>query len=213
MDTRRQQSNQTPDRHLDISDLNPDPFAQFHAWFQDARDAALPDANAMTLATATSDGTPSARTVLMKGLDETGIVFFSNYESHKSRELTENPRAAVVFYWQPLGRQVRVAGKVERVTQDESFAYFSSRHRGSRLGAWASRQSEPLETRQELLDRVRDLEARYPGEDIPLPPHWGGYRILPEMFEFWESRESRLHDRFRFTRSDDGTWVAQRLQP
>ncbi len=213
MDTRRDDSNQTPDRHLDIGELDPDPFVEFQTWFSGAREAGIPDANAMILATATADGVPSARTVLLKGTDETGLVFFTNYESHKGRELSENPRAAVVFYWQPLGQQVRVAGTVERVSQDESFAYFSSRHRGSRLGAWASRQSEPLETRQELLSRVEEIDQRYPGDDVPLPPHWGGFRILPEMFEFWESRESRLHDRFRYTRQADGSWTIQRLQP
>lgn len=213
MDTRRDDSHQTPDRHLDIGELDPDPFVEFQTWFNAARDAGIPDSNAMILATATADGVPSARTVLLKGVDETGLVFFSNYESHKGRELAENPVAAVVFYWQQLGQQVRVAGTVERVSQEESFAYFSSRHRGSRLGAWASRQSEPLETRQELLSRVEELDQRYPGEDIPLPPHWGGYRILPEMFEFWESRESRLHDRFRYSRQSDGSWTVQRLQP
>lgn len=213
MDTRRQDSHQLGDQHLDSDDLDPDPFAQFHDWYQQAWDAGIPDANAMILATATSDGLPSARTVLLKGLDETGLVFFTNYESHKGRELTENPRAAVVFYWQQLGRQVRVEGAVERVTAEESFNYFRTRHRKSRLGAWASRQSEPLDSRHELMDRVNELDERYPGDDIPLPPHWGGYRILPEMFEFWESRENRLHDRFRYSRDDDGTWQVQRLQP
>lgn len=213
MDTRRDDSHQTPDRHLDIGELDPDPFVEFQSWFNAARDAGIPDSNAMILATATANGVPSARTVLLKGVDDTGLVFFTNYESHKGRELSENPVAAVVFYWQQLGQQVRVAGQVERVSQDESFAYFSSRHRGSRLGAWASRQSEPLETRQELLSRVEELDQRYPGEDIPLPPHWGGFRILPEMFEFWESRESRLHDRFRYSRQPDGSWTVQRLQP
>lgn len=213
MDTRRDDSNQTQDRHLDIGELDPDPFVEFQTWFSGAREAGIPDANAMILATATADGVPSARTVLLKGTDETGLVFFTNYESHKGRELSENPRAAVVFYWQPLGQQVRVAGTVERVSQEESFAYFSSRHRGSRLGAWASRQSEPLETRQELLSRVEEIDQRYPGDDVPLPPHWGGFRILPQMFEFWESRESRLHDRFRYTRQADGSWTIQRLQP
>jgi pyridoxamine 5'-phosphate oxidase len=213
MDTRRLEDEQSPDRHLDIDDLHKDPFLQFDAWFSAAREAGIPEANAMVLATSTLDGTPSARTVLLKGTDQRGLVFYTNYESQKGREISENPRAAAVFYWQPMGQQVRVAGEVERVTQEESYTYFSSRHRGSRLGAWASRQSEPLETRQELLDRVRDIDARYSGGDIPLPPHWGGFRIVPEMFEFWESRESRLHDRFRFTRSDDGSWSIQRLQP
>jgi pyridoxamine 5'-phosphate oxidase len=213
MDTRRDQTHQTTDPHLDIGELDGNPYAQFDVWFQSARDAGIPDANAMVLATATLDGVPSARTVLLKGVDHSGLVFFTNYESQKGRELVENPRAAAVFYWQPVGRQVRVAGSVERVSQEESFEYFSSRHRGSRLGAWASRQSEPLETRQELLDRVKDLEARYPGDDIPLPPHWGGFRLVPDLFEFWESRENRLHDRFRYSLAEDGTWTIQRLQP
>lgn len=213
MDTRRESHGTQQDQHLDIEELNADPFIQFQEWFQAAHDADIPDANAMILATSTSDGVPSARTVLLKGIDSSGLVFFTNYESQKGRELAENPHAAIVFFWQPLGRQIRASGRVERVTQDESFEYFSSRHRGSRLGAWASRQSEPLESRKILLDRVQELSERYPGEDVPLPPHWGGYRILPEMFEFWESRESRLHDRFRYSRSDDGTWEIQRLQP
>jgi pyridoxamine 5'-phosphate oxidase len=213
MDTQRDPLGAKQDDHLDIVDLNSDPFAQFREWFQAAHDAGIPDANAMILATSTADGIPSARTVLLKGIDDTGLVFFTNYESLKARELAENPHAASVFYWQPLGRQIRVAGQVERVTQDESFEYFSTRHRGSRIGAWASRQSEPLESRQVLLDRVRELDERYAGDDIPLPPHWGGYRILPDLFEFWESRESRLHDRFRYTRDDNGTWSIQRLQP
>jgi pyridoxamine 5'-phosphate oxidase len=212
MDTRRDEQ-QTGDRHLDINDLNPDPFEQFRDWFQAAQDAGITEANAMILATATADGVPSARTVLLKGIDDTGLVFFTNYESYKGRVLAENPKASVVFYWQPVGQQIRVAGTVERVTQEESFEYFSTRHRVSRLGAWASRQSEPLGSRQELLDRVHELDERYPGDDIPLPPHWGGYRILPEIFEFWESRENRLHDRFRYTRADDGSWMIERLQP
>lgn len=213
VDTYRLSQTGQADRSLEVDDLDANPFTQFGEWFQAAQDAGLPEANAMTLATATVDGEPSARTVLLKGFDENGLVFFTNYESHKGRELAENPRTALVFYWQPLGRQIRVAGRVERVSEAESFAYFSTRHRGSRIGAWASRQSEPLSTRQELLDRVRELEDRYPDDDIPLPPHWGGYRVVPDMFEFWESRESRLHDRFRYRRQQDGSWTIQRLQP
>ena len=213
MDTSRDiQSNQR-DQHIELTDLDPDPFAQFRDWYQAAFDAAIPDANAMILATATADGEPSVRTVLLKGIDERGLVFFTNYESQKGRELAGNPRAAVVFYWNVLNRQIRVSGAVERVTRDESHAYFSTRHRGSRIGAWASRQSEPLGTRQELLDRVAELESRFPDDDIPLPPHWGGYRIVPDRFEFWESRESRLHDRILYTREGDGTWSRKRLQP
>lgn len=213
MDTYRLSQTGQADRSLEVEDLDPNPFTQFGEWFQAAQNAGLPEANAMTLATATTNGEPSARTVLLKGFDEQGLVFFTNYESHKGRELAENPRAALVFYWQPLGRQIRVTGNVERISEEESFAYFSTRHRGSRIGAWASRQSEPLSTRKDLLDRVRELEERFPDDNIPLPPHWGGYRVIPDVFEFWESRESRLHDRFRYTLHQEGTWTIQRLQP
>jgi pyridoxamine 5'-phosphate oxidase len=213
MDTRRETEQRAPDRHIEIADLHPDPFVQFKEWYQTAWDSGMPDANAMILATSTIDGAPSVRTVLLKGVDDRGFVFFTNYESQKGRELAENPRAAAVFYWRELHQQVRVGGPVERVTADESLAYFQTRHRGSRLGAWASRQSEPLGFRSELLDRVAELDARYPDDDIPLPPHWGGYRILPDTIEFWESRENRLHDRFRYTIDEDGGWTIQRLQP
>jgi pyridoxamine 5'-phosphate oxidase len=213
MDTRRAFAPQQADKHIEIDDLSPDPFEQFQEWFSLAQESGIPDANAMILATSTRDGYPSARTVLMKGIDERGLVFYTNYESQKGRELAENPRASVVFYWNTLGRQIRVAGEVERVTSEESYEYYRSRHPGSRIGAWASRQSEPLGTRKELLDRVAEIATRFPGDDIPLPPHWGGYLIAPTMFEFWESRENRLHDRFRYTRRDDGTWKIQRLQP
>jgi pyridoxamine 5'-phosphate oxidase len=213
MDTRRVSDSNQADHHIEVSDLDPDPFNQFAEWYDAALESGLPEANAMVVATATRDGEPSARTVLLKGYDEQGLVFFTNYESQKGRELAENPRVAVVFYWQPLGRQIRVSGDIQRVSQEESFEYFRTRYRGSRIGAWASRQSEPLSTRQELLDRVRELEERYADDDIPLPPHWGGYRVIPDMFEFWESRESRLHDRFRYTSQSDGTWTIQRLQP
>jgi pyridoxamine 5'-phosphate oxidase len=213
MDTHRLSESNQVDRHIEVWDLDPNPFKQFAEWYDAAQELGLPDSNAMILATATRDGEPSARTVLLKGYDEQGLVFFTNYESHKGRELAENPRAAIVFYWHPQGRQIRVTGSVERVSQEESFDYFSTRYRGSRIGAWASRQSEPLATRQELLDRVRELEERYPDDDIPLPPHWGGYRVIPDMFEFWEGRESRLHDRFRYCLKPDGTWAIRRLQP
>lgn len=213
MDTHRTSLQGEQDTNLEISDLDPDPFAQFGRWYGEAQNAGIKDANAMVLATATLDAAPSARTVLLKGYDPQGLVFFTNYESEKGRELAENPRAAVVFYWRELDRQVRAEGMVERVSHDESFEYFSTRHRGSRIGAWASRQSEPIDSRQELLERVREIESQFPDEQIPLPPHWGGYRLVPHMFEFWESRESRLHDRFRYTRQDDGDWTIQRLQP
>lgn len=213
MDTHRTSKQGEQDAVLEISDLDPNPFVQFGEWYEAAQRTDIPNANSMTLATATADGYPSARTVLLKEYDDQGLVFFTNYDSQKGRELAENPYAAIVFYWREIDRQIRVSGRVERVSQDESFDYFRTRYRGSRIGAWASRQSEPIASREELLDRVRDIETRFPDDDIPLPPHWGGYRLTPDMFEFWESRESRLHDRFRYTPNDDGTWHIQRLQP
>lgn len=213
MDTHRTSRQGEQDTVLEIADLDPDPFVQFGIWYEAAQRTEIPNANAMTLATATADGIPSVRTVLLKGYDDHGLVFFTNYESQKGRELSENPYASVAFYWREFDRQIRVSGRVERVSQDESFEYFQTRYRGSRIGAWASRQSEVIDSREELLDRVREIESRFPDDDIPLPPHWGGFRLIPDTFEFWESRESRLHDRFRYTRADDGTWQIQRLQP
>jgi pyridoxamine 5'-phosphate oxidase len=166
----------------------------------------------MTLATASAAGAPSARMVLLKGVDDDGFVFFTGYESRKGDELAENPRAALVFYWQPLGRQVRVEGIVERVSEAESAAYFATRPRASRLAAWTSRQSRPLESREELERRYAELEREHEGRDVPLPPHWGGFRVRPDAIEFWEHRDSRLHDRVRYTRARDG-WAAQRLWP
>lgn len=213
MDTHRTSRQGEQDAILEISDLDPNPIVQFGAWYEAAQHTDIPNPNAMMLATATADGIPSVRTVLLKGYDEHGLVFFTNYESQKGRELAENPYAAVVFYWREIDRQIRVSGRVERVSQEESFDYFQSRYRGSRIGAWASRQSEAIDSREELLDRVREIESRFPDDEIPLPPHWGGFRLEPETFEFWESRESRLHDRFRYTLDENGAWHIQRLQP
>ena len=213
MDTRRENVVHHVDQPIEVSDLNPDPFKQFAEWYEVARESDIPDSNAMALATASRDGIPHVRTVLLKGCDSEGLVFFTNYDSEKGQQLAENPYAAVVLFWQPLHRQIRVSGPVKRVSEAESYEYFSTRHRGSRLGAWASRQSQPVGTRKELLDRVEELEQQYPGDEIPLPPFWGGFRIYPEMFEFWEGRENRLHDRFRYTLQDDGSWTLQRLQP
>lgn len=213
MDTHRTSRQGEQDAVLEISDLDPDPIVQFSAWYEAAQQTDIPNANAMALATATADGVPSVRTVLLKGYDQDGLVFFTNYESEKGRELAENPYAAIVFYWREFDRQIRVSGRVERVSKEESLEYFQSRYRGSRIGAWASRQSEPIDSREELLDRVREIETRFADDDIPLPPHWGGFRLRPEMFEFWESRESRLHDRFRYTPAPDGGWTIERLQP
>jgi pyridoxamine 5'-phosphate oxidase len=166
----------------------------------------------MTLATATREGRPSARTVLLRGFDEGGFVFYTNYESRKGRELDENPQAALVFYWGALQRQVSITGRVARVSPSESEAYFSSRPHGHRLGAWASQQSRIIGDRRELEDRLAELEERYRDKDVPLPPYWGGYRVAPDTIEFWQGRPNRLHDRLRYTRSDDG-WVIQRLAP
>ena len=188
------------------------PLAQFREWFDAARDAGVAFPETMTLATASADGAPSARMVLLKGADEDGFVFFTGYESRKGEELAANPRAALVFYWQPLGRQVRVEGPVERVPEAESAEYWSTRPRGSQLAAWSSRQSRPLGSREELEQRYAELEREHHGRDGPLPPHWGGFRLRPEAIEFWEHRDNRLHDRVRFTRAREG-WEAERLWP
>ncbi|HZF10439.1 MAG TPA: pyridoxamine 5'-phosphate oxidase [Thermoanaerobaculia bacterium] len=194
-------------------DLAADPIEQFRIWFAQALAVDAKDANAMTLATADREGRPSARIVLLKGIDERGFVFFTNYESEKARELAENPRAALVFYWPLLDRQVRVEGEVTRTSREESAAYFASRPLGARLGAWASRQSRPLRGREELEQALAQVEARYEGGEVPLPDFWGGYRLAPSAVELWQGRPSRLHDRFRYERSPEGSWRVARLFP
>jgi len=198
---------------LDEAGADPNPFRQFDAWFTDAQAADIPDPNAMTVATATADGQPSARIVLLRGYDERGFVFYTNYESRKGQELAGNPVAALVFFWPALERQIRITGAVAQASRDETDRYFRGRPRGSRLGAWASPQSAVIAGRVEIEDRLRDLEQQYPGDDIPAPPHWGGYRVAPDAFEFWQGRPSRLHDRLRYTRQPDGSWRIDRLAP
>ena len=195
------------------ADLDPDPFAQFERWFQQARDAGLKEPNAMTLATASSDSAPSARIVLLKGFDRNGFVWYTNRESQKGRELRENPKASLVFYWPELERQVRISGDVDEVAREEAEAYFHSRPRGSQLGAWASRQSEVVAGREVLEDRMVELAGLYAGRTIPLPPFWGGFRLRPQAIEFWQGRPSRLHDRLRYVREVDGVWRVERLSP
>jgi pyridoxamine 5'-phosphate oxidase len=192
---------------------HPDPIEQFRRWFEEALAANLYEPNAMTLATATREGRPSARVVLVKGFDERGFVFYTNYEGRKARELEENPYCALVFYWGELERQVRVEGRAGRVIKEESDAYYESRPRGSQLGAWVSKQSHPVEDRETLEERLRELEAEYKGRDVPRPPFWGGYRVEPEEIEFWQGRENRLHDRLLYRRQDGGSWRVERLQP
>jgi pyridoxamine 5'-phosphate oxidase len=198
---------------LSEGDLDPSPFRQFERWFRQAMDAQVLETNAMTLATATRDGVPSARIVLLKGMDDDGFVFFTNYESRKGNELDENPRAALLFYWAEITRQVRVEGDVSRVSVEESAAYFATRSELSRLGAWASRQSSTIPDRAHLDSRLAELIEEHRESEIPLPPYWGGYRLVPRSFEFWHGRPNRLHDRLCYTREADGQWSIRRLSP
>lgn len=197
---------------LDPTTLERDPVAQFRRWFADAERAQLLEPNAMTLATADRSGRPSARVVLLKQIDERGLIFFTDYRSRKARDLAASPLVALTFLWKELERQVRVEGSAAQISRDESAEYFRTRPRGSRLGAWASEQSAVLSDRAALEREVARLETQFAGDDIPLPPHWGGYRVVPNEFEFWQGRENRLHDRFRYTREDIG-WRIERLSP
>jgi pyridoxamine 5'-phosphate oxidase len=189
------------------SDLDPDPLRQFERWHAEAGGG-----DAVALATASAEGAPSVRMVLLKGADEDGLVFHSSYEGRKARELAQNPNGALLFYWQEPGRQVRVEGQVERLDQAESEAYFRTRPRGGQLAAWASTQSEPISSRDELEARFREVEAEYEGREVRLPPHWGGFRLVPETYEFWQHADNRLHDRFRYSREGDA-WAIERLSP
>lgn len=197
---------------LDLSEVDPDPFVQFTQWFEEAQRAEVLEPNAMTLATADAAGRPSARVVLLKEVTPRGFVFFTDYRSRKGIELAANPRAGLCFFWKELERQVRIVGTVERLTPEESAAYFGSRPLGSRVGAWASVQSAVIPGRDWLEAEVERVSATYPDGDVPLPPHWGGYRVAPEELEFWQGRASRLHDRVRYL-PNGGSWRVERLSP
>lgn len=199
---------------MELQALHPDPMREFELWLNEAKaKTGLEFPNSMSLATATASGTPSLRVVLLKGLDEKGFLFFTNYESRKARELAANPRAAACFYWEKTHRQVRVEGRVEKVSQAESQEYFDTRPRESRIGAWASPQSQEISSRAELEQHVAEAEERFRGQEkIPLPPHWGGYRLVPERIEFWINGPNRLHDRFLYEAVPEG-WKRRRLAP
>ena len=200
-------------RSLDRDDLDPDPFAQFDRWMREAIDAQLLEPNAMSLATADAAGRPGLRTVLLKGFDRRGLVFYTNYESAKARDLAANDRVALLFPWLALERQVVVTGRAARIPATESLKYFLSRPRDSQIGAWASRQSEVITTRSLLEQKFAEMKAKFAAGEIPLPTNWGGYRVTPESFEFWQGRPSRLHDRFHYRLKPDGTWRIERLMP
>jgi pyridoxamine 5'-phosphate oxidase len=194
-------------------DLETDPMVQFHKWFQQALAANLVEPNAMVLATADKQGRPSARVMLLKAVDARGFTFFTNYESRKGRELAENPHAALTFFWPDLERQVRITGAVEKVSREESAAYFALRPKGSRLAAWVSCQSQGIADQTVLEKKLEELTVQYPGDEVPLPPYWGGYVLAPVTVEFWQGRPNRLHDRFQYTRQPDNRWTIERLSP
>lgn len=193
-------------------DLARDPFRQFEKWFAEAQAAKIAEPNAMVLATATRDGRPSTRIVLLKAVDGRGFVFYSNYESRKGRELDANPRASLTFPWVAMERQIIVEGPVTKVAREESEAYFHSRPRANQLGAWVSPQSTVIPDRRVLDQTLKAVEQKYAGQEVPLPPHWGGWRLAPELVEFWQGRRNRLHDRLRYRREKDG-WIIERLAP
>ncbi len=198
---------------LDVQDVLPTPFLEFHKWFSEAVDSQILEPNAMHLCTVAKDGKPSARIVLLKTLDDKGFTFFTNYLSKKGAEIAENPAACLTFFWGELERQVRIEGTIEKVSEAESDAYFALRPRGSQIGAWVSNQSSVIENRAVLEAREQSLIAEFEGKDIPRPPHWGGYRLLPQYVEFWQGRPSRLHDRIAYTLNEKGNWQIERLSP
>jgi pyridoxamine 5'-phosphate oxidase len=194
-------------------DLAPDPFDQFEGWFQQALAGKMLEPNAMSLATVSPEGQPSVRTVLLKYFDRDGLVFFTNYESRKARDIEQNPRVSILFPWLELERQVRIDGTASKVSSAESLKYFLSRPHGSQLGAWVSQQSAVVSSRQMLMTKFDELKRKFQAGQVPLPSFWGGYRIVPDTFEFWQGRQSRLHDRLRYTRQEDGSWLIERLAP
>jgi pyridoxamine 5'-phosphate oxidase len=198
---------------LSEEDLAPGPFQQFELWFEQALAGNMLEPNAMSLATVSPEGQPSVRTVLLKYFDEEGFVFFTNYESRKAREIAHNPRVALLFPWLELERQVQISGTASKISHAESLKYFLSRPHGSQLGAWVSQQSSVISSRQMLLSKFDELKRKFQAGQVPLPSFWGGYRIVPDTFEFWQGRQSRLHDRFRYSRQPDGAWLIERLAP
>lgn len=198
---------------LNLEDLSANPIDQFEVWMEQAVQAEIPDPTAMVVATASRDGQPSQRIVLLKGLDEQGFVFYTNRSSRKGRELAENPKASLHFPWHGLERQVDVCGTVESLSQEESETYFRSRPKESQISAWASHQSRPIDSRDALLAHVRELETQFEGREIPLPEFWGGYRVIPHQVEFWQGGAHRLHDRFEYNLQADGNWTIDRLEP
>ncbi|WP_420150472.1 pyridoxamine 5'-phosphate oxidase [Spirosoma sp.] len=197
---------------LDTTDVLSDPIAQFRLWFDAALNAHVPEPNAMHVSTVTAEGRPDGRIVLLKDVSDTGFTFFTNYESRKGKELTARPFATLTFFYPELERQIRIEGRVEKVSPEESDAYFNSRPRGSQIGAWVSQQSTVIDSRSVLENRQRELEAQFAGQPVPRPPYWGGFRVIPDVLEFWQGRPSRLHDRIRY-RKDGDNWLIERLSP